>query len=92
MDLKYLGPQIMSLADLMAAANNKQSVVAPRTVAWKEPRPAGFVINLPGLYLFDLIYRRELYIFLPSVPVSIALKREKHWTAHLPAKRNASNG
>ena len=84
MDPKHLGKQIMSLADLMDAVNMKAAVVAPRTVAWAKPRPAGFLINMPGVYLFDLIYRRELYTYVPQ---TIKPKRNNHWTAHLPVKK-----
>lgn len=55
---------IKSLEALAAAAQNRQSVICPGS--WlSKPRPAAFVINLPGAMIYKLILG-GLYIYQPK--------------------------
>ena len=50
------GRRINSLNDLAYMAERKKAVVVPKSHAWRKPRPAAFMIHLPGvciLRLFD---------------------------------------
>lgn len=48
------GIKITTLGDLYELAVSKRSVVCPASHAFSKPKPAGFIINLPGSVIFNL--------------------------------------
>jgi hypothetical protein len=47
--------RITTLYQLRTLALNKRAVICPKLEPWKKPKPAAFVINLPGLVIERMI-------------------------------------
>jgi len=54
--------QIDSLDSLYRAACERRSVVCPTVHVWRCPRPAAFVLNLPGSVL-RAMFQAGLYLY-----------------------------
>lgn len=57
--------QVYILDELKDAADLRRSVIVPKSFAFNRPRPAAFIINLPGAILYQLfclgmyVYEKE---------------------------------
>ena len=53
---------IKTLADLFAVSRQHKAVVVPHHAAWNKPKPAAFMIHLPGIQLLAL-FRIGMYVY-----------------------------
>lgn len=56
------GPRVTTLAELALLSEAKRSVITPRDRSWKRPRPAAWIIQLPGAMLMG-IFAAGLYVY-----------------------------
>lgn len=56
------GDHISTLWQLQRAAKSKKSVIVPEGFVWSKPRPAAFMIHLPGIILLKL-FDLGMYIY-----------------------------
>ncbi len=56
---------VTTLAELADAAEKRQSVVCPSASVWRKPRPAAFMIHLPGAVLIRAL-SIGMYIYQPK--------------------------
>jgi len=49
-----LGKKIPNLTALKVASLNRKSVIVPNHSSFNKPKPASFMIGLPGIMLLDL--------------------------------------
>jgi len=54
--------RITTLKQLHKAVQNRRSVICPRFRVWSNPRPAAFVMHLPGCVLYSMI-KRGMYLY-----------------------------
>lgn len=54
--------RVRSLDGLMAAALDRRAVICPKSPAYRGPRPAAWVIHLPGAILHRML-KTGLYIY-----------------------------
>ena len=57
------GKKIKTIEELSAAVGKFKAVTAPKLPAWKKPRPAAFMIHLPGIQLLRL-FRAGMYVYV----------------------------
>lgn len=53
---------VHSLRELHSLALGRRSVVVPSSRGFGKPRPAAFMINLPGMILLDL-FQKGMYLY-----------------------------
>jgi hypothetical protein len=58
------GHRVFGLVHLRYATLGRQSVYVPKSPAWRKPRPAAFMIHLPGAVLVKL-FDLGMYIYQP---------------------------
>ena len=49
------GPRVTTLAELALLSEAKRSVICPKHPAWNRPRPAAWIIQLPGAMLLNMM-------------------------------------
>ena len=60
------GPRVTTLAELALLSGAKRSVICPKYPAWNRPRPAAWIIQLPGAMLLNMmecgmyVYEKEV--------------------------------
>lgn len=54
--------QVMNLAHLETLTEYKRAVVVPDHPAWRKPKPAAVMINLPGATLLKL-FRMGMFLY-----------------------------
>ena len=54
--------KISTLWELHMAVKSKKAVVVPKSPCWSKPRPAAFMINLPGAVIVKL-FDSGMYIY-----------------------------
>lgn len=56
------GPRVTTLAELALLSEAKRSVICPKHPAWNRPRPAAWMIQLPGAMLLGL-FAAGMYVY-----------------------------
>ena len=56
------GKRVLSLVDLHNLAEGRRAVHCPAARCWAKPRPAAFIIHLPGIVIHRLILA-GLYLY-----------------------------
>ncbi len=56
------GQKIMSLDHLQDLVYKKRAVIIPKSWSWNRPRPAAFMIHLPGTVLLGL-FEIGMYLY-----------------------------
>ena len=56
------GKRIINLHGLWLARQDRKSVICPTSRAWEKPRPAAFMMNLPGEILLRL-FKGGMYLY-----------------------------
>lgn len=54
--------RVYALWELKQWVRCRRSVFVPTSFAWRKPRPAAFMINLPGTVLLDL-FHMGMYVY-----------------------------
>lgn len=54
--------KVETLMDLATLAEQRRSVVVPTMSVWEKPRPAAFLLRLPGWELFKL-FNAGIYLY-----------------------------
>lgn len=61
-----VGQRIMDLSVLVSIANVRRSVICPNFPGFDRPRPAAFVIRMPGSALYRMMLS-GLYLYRPAL-------------------------
>jgi len=54
--------QIVTLGELLKASQDRKAVYVPSSSSWKKPKPAAFIIGLPGRMLVRL-FQQGMFIY-----------------------------
>jgi hypothetical protein len=54
--------KINTIKELKEVADNRKSIIIPKSRVWNMPKPASFLIQLPGIILVKLL-EQGIYIY-----------------------------